>query len=55
MLTVAFTPNLRRHLDCPEVEVAATTVAEALQKVFEQNSWKTLSSFLPPIYCVRFA
>jgi hypothetical protein len=35
--TVAFTPNLRRHLDCPEVEVPPGTVAETLERVFERN------------------
>lgn len=34
MTTVAFTPNLRRHLDCPEVRVTAGTVSEALEAVF---------------------
>ncbi len=37
MPIVAFTPNLRRHLDCPEVEVPAGTVAEALEQIFERN------------------
>jgi sulfur-carrier protein len=37
MPTVAFTPNLSRHLDCPDVEIPAGTVAEALERVFEQN------------------
>jgi sulfur carrier protein ThiS len=35
--TIAFTPNLRRHLDCPDVEVSAGTVAEALERVFAEN------------------
>jgi hypothetical protein len=35
--TIAFTPNLRRHLDCAEVEVSCATVAEALDAVFAQN------------------
>jgi molybdopterin synthase sulfur carrier subunit len=34
MVRVAFTPNLRRHLPCPTVEVAGCTVAEALDEVF---------------------
>lgn len=34
---MAFTPNLRRHLDCPEVVVPAGTVAEALERVFAEN------------------
>jgi sulfur-carrier protein len=37
MPIVAFTPNLGRHLDCPEVEVPAGTVAEALELIFERN------------------
>lgn len=40
MTTVAFTPNLRRHLTdsyCPEVRVAADTVAGALEAVFRDN------------------
>jgi sulfur carrier protein ThiS len=37
MPTVAFTPNLRRHLDCPEVTVAAATVADALEAVFRDH------------------
>ncbi len=34
MVRVAFTPNLRRHLPCPAVEVTGCTVAEALDAVF---------------------
>lgn len=37
MPTVAFTPNLSRHLDTPNVEVSAGTVGEALERVFAQN------------------
>ena len=37
MPTVAFTPNLRRHLDCSEVAVEAGTVLEALEAVFRAN------------------
>ncbi len=37
MPTIAFTPNLQRHLDCPEVTVAADTVAAALEAVFRDN------------------
>ncbi|HJS75195.1 MAG TPA: MoaD/ThiS family protein [Vicinamibacteria bacterium] len=37
MPVVAFTPNLKRHLDVPEVVVAAGTVADALEAVFERN------------------
>jgi hypothetical protein len=37
MPTVAFTPNLTRHLDCPVVEVAPGTLRDALERVFEEN------------------
>ncbi|HSF18983.1 MAG TPA: MoaD/ThiS family protein [Vicinamibacteria bacterium] len=37
MPTVAFTPNLKRHLECPEVEVSAGTLASVLEKVFREN------------------
>lgn len=37
MTTVAFTPNLQRHLECPRVTVAADTVAGALEAVFQDN------------------
>ena len=35
--TVAFTPNLKRHLDVPEVAVPEGTLAEALENVFARN------------------
>lgn len=37
MTTVHFTPNLRRHVDCPTAEVEGDTVALALAEVFEGN------------------
>jgi len=37
MPTIAFTPNLQRHLDCPEITVAADTVADAFEAVFRDN------------------
>ncbi|MGG5821196.1 MoaD/ThiS family protein [Falsiroseomonas sp. HW251] len=37
MARIAFTPNLRRHLDCPAVEGAAATVREALDLAFAAN------------------
>lgn len=37
MPTVVFTPNLRRHLDTPPLEVDGTTVAAVLQQVFLQH------------------
>jgi hypothetical protein len=35
--TVAFTPNLRRHLDVPDVIVPPGTVLDALERVFAEN------------------
>jgi len=37
MPNVAFTSNLRRHLDCPDREVTAATVREALEQVFVET------------------
>ena len=34
---VHFTPNLTRHTDCPSSEHAAATVAELLDRYFEQR------------------
>jgi hypothetical protein len=35
--TVVFTPNLRRHVECPTEEVAGETVRAVLDVVFRQN------------------
>ena len=37
MAEVVFTPNLRRHVDCPTVQVPGATVAEVLARVFADN------------------
>lgn len=37
MPVVAFTPNLRRHVECPTVEVSGKTVREVLDRVFDGN------------------
>ena len=37
MPRVTFTPHLQRFLDAPPVEVAGTTVAQALDAVFADN------------------
>lgn len=37
MAEVTFTPNLKRHVDCPTVAVPGTTVAEVLARVFADN------------------
>lgn len=36
MTRVAFTANLRRHVDCPPAEVSGATVAEVLSAYFQQ-------------------
>jgi sulfur-carrier protein len=38
MARVVFTANLRRHVDCPEIEVDGATVREALEAVFRNNA-----------------
>ena len=37
MAEIAFTPNLRRHVDCPPADIAATTVRELLTAYFERR------------------
>lgn len=37
MPTVAFTPNIQRHVACPETEAAGGTVGEVLENVFAGN------------------
>jgi hypothetical protein len=37
MAHISFTPNLQRHLDVPELDVAAATVAAALEAAFVAN------------------
>ena len=37
MARVVFTPNLRRHVDCPQSEAEGATVREALESVFRSN------------------
>lgn len=37
MPRISFTPNLRRHLDVPSLEVAGNTVAAVLSQAFEQR------------------
>lgn len=37
MATVVFTPNLRRHVECPTEEVAGSTVRAVLDAVFVHN------------------
>lgn len=37
MAEVRFTPNLRRHLATPEPSVDGATVAEVLQRVFDEH------------------
>lgn len=35
MVKISFTPNLARHVDCPDGTVDAATVKEALDRYFE--------------------
>lgn len=37
MPTVAFTQNLKRHVECPTVAVEGSTVHEVLERVFAEN------------------
>jgi len=37
MAKVVFTPNVQRHVACPEAEASGRTVREVLDKVFAQN------------------
>jgi molybdopterin converting factor small subunit len=37
MARISFTPNLRRHLDCPTLEIVAGTVMAALEQIFASN------------------
>lgn len=37
MPRIAFTPNLRRHLDCPTQDAPGATLHEALEAVFAGN------------------
>jgi sulfur-carrier protein len=37
MAKVAFTPNIQRHVACPETEAVGTTVHEVLSAVFAGN------------------
>ena len=37
MATVVFTPNLKRHVECPTEEVAGATVRAVLDAVFATN------------------
>ena len=38
MATVVFTPNLKRHVECPTEEVAGATVRTVLDTVFSKNA-----------------
>lgn len=37
MAKVVFTPNVQRHVGCPEAEAAGHTVREVLENVFVDN------------------
>ena len=38
MARVVFTPNVQRHVACPEAEASGQTVREVLDKVFADNA-----------------
>ena len=38
MAKVVFTPNIQRHVLCPEAEAPGRTVREVLENVFSENS-----------------
>ena len=37
MAKVVFTPNIQRHVECPEAEAPGRTVREVLDRVFAEN------------------
>ena len=37
MAKVVFTPNIQRHVGCPQAEAAGHTVREVLERVFADN------------------
>lgn len=37
MPRIVFTPNIQRHVACPEMEAAGSTVREVLDAAFEHN------------------
>jgi sulfur-carrier protein len=37
MAKIVFTPNIQRHVICPNTEAAGRTVCEVLEKVFAEN------------------
>lgn len=37
MARVVFTPNIQRHVECPEAEAPGATVREVLEGVFSAN------------------
>jgi len=38
MATIRFTANLRRHVDCPTLEVAGTTLRDVLEDYFRDHA-----------------
>ena len=36
-IKLSFTPNLARHLDCPDIEVEGDTLHEVLEACFASN------------------
>jgi len=44
MATIEFTPNLRRHVDCPTEALEASTLGECLETYFDR--WPGVRGFI---------
>lgn len=44
MAHLSFTPNLARHLPCPDADIPATTIAELLEQYFSE--WPDVRSYV---------
>ena len=44
MPTIEFTPNLRRHVECPTAELDAATLGEGLEEYFAR--WPDVRGFI---------
>ncbi len=66
MAEVVFTPNLRRHVECPSTEVEGTTAPDGDQLGFgsstgnlwvtanQGDAWHQVATSLPPVHAVRY-
>jgi len=44
MPTIEFTPNLRRHVDCPKADLESTRLSDCLDEYFQR--WPGVRSFI---------